>query len=111
MRSLILAAVTFFVFILIAEIPQYFPVEKHKIKIVDVQRVCSKSDCHWVVYTDNDIYTVEDMLLIGFVDSGNVAAKLKAHVGYYCTVETRGIRWHFPTYYKNIVKVYNCTKE
>jgi len=52
--------ILFFVTIIFVETLNYFPVEKRKIKVVDVQRVCAKNNCYWILYSDKDIYKIED---------------------------------------------------
>ena len=107
---IILIVATIIILLIARIIFTYFPAKIDTYKIVNIEKVCKKSDCSWMVYTNKLPLQIQDLILIGFWNSGDVANELVQHKGQYCTVETRGARIPILSSYRNIIKVIKCDK-
>ena len=108
--AIMLFIVAIIVYMAIVGFYTYFPARDNvRINIVDIQRVCQKNNCYWMVYDKNGkIYKVQDLWLIGYINAGDVAGKLMSHKGDICIVDTRGSRIRILSLYPTITKVEKC---
>ena len=88
----------------------YFPARDNvEVQILEVQRVCKNNHCYWMLYDKNgSIYKIQDLWLIGYFNSGDIAGKLMSHKGETCIVETRGARIRILSLYPTITNIKNC---
>jgi len=106
---IILIVATIIILLIARIIFTYFPAKIDTYKIVNIEKVCKKSDCSWMVYTNKLPLQIQDLILIGFWNSGDVANELEQHISQYCTLKTYGDRIPTLSLYPNVVKIIKCS--
>jgi len=105
----VLIIATIIILLIVQTVYTYFPAKVDTYKIVNIEKVCKKSDCSWMVYTDKLPLQIQDLILISLWNSGDIANELEQHIGQYCTLKTRGARIPILSLYPNVVEIIKCS--
>ncbi len=73
------------------------------ITVVDKTVGISSQQSSYLIYTEKEVYKIQDLFFCGFFRTSDVYNQL--HVGSTYRVKVRGRRWPFMSMYKNIVGV------